>query len=384
MTPPDAPDEDGDELSIKGEIEDSSVPELLRSLLGSGETGILRFRNGEVAKSLSIHEGRIVYATSTNPDERLGESLLLRGKITARQYIEASRMIRPGRRLGTILVELEALDPDELVPAVDQQVREILLDLFHWTHGTYEMVMKDVDPSDVITMNIATEALILEGIRRCRSWSQILRGISSIDSVPHPTGNTEVLYKLELTEEEQEVLAHVNGRATVEQICQVSYLSNFETCRILWALQILGVVRREHAGEAARAGDVPLDRERELDLEGIVEKFNQMFGRVYAFLKGRIGDEVDVFMDDAMEQVSRQYGALFSGVDLKHYGRADFDQMLANVADLPPEQRKSLMVAGLNELVFVIQLGVRTKRGAQEEAVVSGIIKDGFKRLGAA
>ena len=77
------------------------------------------------------------------------------------------------------------------------------------------------------------------------------------------------------------------------------------------------------------------------------------------------------------------YGALFGGVDLKNYGRADFEQMLANVADLPPEQRKSLMIAALNELVFVIQLAVRTRHGAQEEAVVSGIIKDGLRRMGA-
>jgi hypothetical protein len=56
--------------------------------------------------------------------------------------------------------------------------------------------------------------------------------------------------------------------------------------------------------------------------------------------------------------------------------------MLANVADLPVEQRKSVMVAALNELVFVIQLSVRTRHGTQEEAVVSGIIKDGFRRLG--
>jgi len=42
------------------------------------------------------------------------------------------------------------------------------------------------------------------------------------------------------------------------------------------------------------------------------------------------------------------------------------------------------MVAGLNELVFVIQLAVRTRLGKQEEAVVSGIIKEGFRRLGAA
>jgi hypothetical protein len=42
------------------------------------------------------------------------------------------------------------------------------------------------------------------------------------------------------------------------------------------------------------------------------------------------------------------------------------------------------MVAGLNELVFVIQLAIRMNHGAQEEAVISGIIKDGFRRLGAA
>ena len=73
---------------------------------------------------------------------------------------------------------------------------------------------------------------------------------------------------------------------------------------------------------------------------------------------------------------------LFDGVDLKQYGRADFEQMLANVADLPPEQRKSLMVNALNELVYVIQLAVRTQLGVQEEAVVSGVIKDGLRRLG--
>jgi hypothetical protein len=109
-----------------------------------------------------------------------------------------------------------------------------------------------------------------------------------------------------------------------------------------------------------------------------------MFGRIFAFLKGRLGDGVYAFMDAALEEISRQYGALFGGVDLKQYGRADFEQMLANVADLPPEQRRSLMVAGLNELVFVLQLSVRTRCGKEEEAVVSGIIKDGFRRLGAA
>jgi hypothetical protein len=234
----------------------------------------------------------------------------------------------------------------------------------------------------MVTLNISTENLILEGIRRSRSWSRISRGIGDIENIYFPSGQTEILYKLDLTSEEQEVLAHVNGRASVEQICDVSYLSNYETCRTLWALYVLGVIRRGQSADAAAIGEGVLERERELDLEDIVEKFNQMFSRIYAFLKGRLGDSIDGFMDTCLEDVSRQYGTLFDGVDLKHYGRADFEQMLANVADLPADQRKSLMVAALNELVFVIQLAVRTRHGLQEEAVVSGIIKDGFRKLG--
>jgi hypothetical protein len=371
-----------EELTIRGEIETSSVPELLRSLLGSGETGILTLRRGDATKSIFIHQGRVVYAASNNADERLGESLVIRGKITARQFLEASKMIRPGRRLGGILVEMEALDPEDLMPSVEQQVHDILMELFDWTHGEYELVIKDMDPDQVLSLQISTENLILEGIRRSRSFSQVIRGIGDIDAVLVPTGTTEVRHKLDLTTEEQEVLSHVNGLATVEQICDVSYLSNFETCRILWALKVLGVIRRSGAEDVAAVGSNALEQQRELDLEAIVEKFNQMFGRIYHFLRGRLGDGVDAFMETCMEEVSRQYGALFDGVDLKTYGRADYEQMLANVADLPPEQRKSLMVAALNELVFVIQLAVRTRRGAQEEAVISGIIKDGLRRLG--
>lgn len=368
-----------DDLTLRGEIETSSVPELLRSFLASGETGILTFRQGDVAKSLYLQAGKVVYAASTNPDERLGEHLLVKGRITVRHYIEASKLIRPGRRLGTILVELEAIDSEELIAVVEQQVRDLLVDLMTWTHGEYELVMKAIDPATLVMVSIPLESIVLDGLRRSHAWSQISRGVGGIDAVPVRTGDgADVLYKLDLTEEEQELLARVNGAASIEQICAMSYLSNFETCRILWAFKVLGLIRvgQEADSEKVRA------RERELDLEDIVEKFNQMFARVYTFLQGRHGEGADEFMKAALDQVSTQYGALFDGVDLRNYGRADFEQMLANIADLPPDKRRSLMIDALNELVFAIQLAARERHGGQEAAVISGIIKDGLKRLG--
>jgi hypothetical protein len=375
------PEEEG--LTLRGRIEDTSVPELLRSVLGSGETGVLTFRHGDVTKSVYLHMGRVTYARSSDPDERLGETLLLRGKITIRQYIEASKLVGPGRRLGTILLELEALEPEDLVGALEHHVKEILLDVFHWRTGEYELVMTEPGADDVVAVNVSTESLILAGIRRIRAWSRVYEGIGGdVEAVPVPTGATEALLRLELTEEEQEILSHVNGRATIEQICQTSYLSNLETCKVLWALMVLGVVRRDQPGEAEARAEQAAEREQELDLEGVVEAFNQMLSRIYVFLQGRVGAEVDAFMDEALARVNVQFESLFYGVDLKQYGRADYDQLLANVADLPPTERRRLMLAGLNELVASIQLGIKQRHGAEEGAVVSGIIKEAYRRLG--
>jgi hypothetical protein len=377
------PDQEDEGLILSGRIEETSVPELLRSVLGSGETGVLTFRQGDVTKSVYLHMGRVTYARSSNPDERLGEDLLLRGKITIRDYIEASKLVAPGRRLGTILVELGALESEDLLGAVEHHVKEILLDVFSWSTGEYELVMTEPGAEDVVALNLSTEALILAGIRRIRSWSRIYAGTGGdLESVPVPTGNTDALLRIELSEEEQEILSQVNGRATIEQICQVSYLSNLETCRVLWAFMVLGVVRKGQPGEAAVRAEEAAEREEELDLEGVVERFNQMLSRIYVFLQGRVGGEVDAFMEEALGRVAGQYGSLFYGVDLKQYGRADYDQLLANVADLPPAERRQLILAGLNELVAAIQLGVKEHHGAQEEAVVSGIIKEAYRRLG--
>jgi len=376
---------DDEGLTLRGAIAETSVPELLRSVLTSGETGVLTFRKGDLTKSIHLHMGRIVYARSSDPDERLGEDLLLRGKITVRQYLEASKLIRQGRRLGTILVELGAIEPEDLLVSIEHHVRQILLEVFTWTDGEYELVMNEPGAEDVVALQFSSEGLILEGIRRTRAWSRIWRGAGGdLDAVPVQTDNQELLLKLELTEEEQEVLAHVNGRATVEQICQVSYLSNLETCRVLWALFVLGVLRRgapalSEAHEEGRA-----EREKELDVESIIERFNQMLNRIYSFLQGRIGEDVDKLMEEALAQIQSQYESLFYGVDLKQYGRADYDQMLANIADLPAGERRRLMLAGLNELVASIQLSVRQRLGQQEIAVVSGIIKDAYRRFGVA
>ena len=95
-------------------------------------------------------------------------------------------MIRPGRRLGAILVEMEAIESEELSPAVEHQVKDLLLDLFTWTQRRLRVRHEGRRPEAAWSLSISLENLILEGLRRSRSWSQILPRLGDIDVGPGP------------------------------------------------------------------------------------------------------------------------------------------------------------------------------------------------------
>ena len=81
------------------------------------------------------HGPRRLRALARTPTSASARTCCCAGRSPCRQYLEASRLIAPGRRLGTILVELGALEPEDLIGAIEHHVKEILLDVFTWTHG---------------------------------------------------------------------------------------------------------------------------------------------------------------------------------------------------------------------------------------------------------
>src|SRR5204863_6058548 len=105
----------------------------------AGFGGTLAVWHAGVVKTVDFQRGRVVFARSNNPDDRLGEFLLRKGVVSLRQYLESSRLIGPGKRQGAVLCELGAISTAELVRHVTEQVTEILYSLFTWTAGEYEL-----------------------------------------------------------------------------------------------------------------------------------------------------------------------------------------------------------------------------------------------------
>jgi len=239
-------------LKAEGSLVESDFPELVHVLYERSFTGSLILSHAGIGKSVTLEQGRLVFASSSDPDERLGELLLRRGRISLRDYFEAGRAIGPGKRLGAVLVERGVLGPKDLVKAVVDHTQEIIYSAFQWTEGRYRL-QEGQRSAEAITLNISTPDLIVEGIRRIDSWSRISRAVGGPDSpYERDPGYAAVASRMTLTDAQLEILTGMEGRQTLGAICDASILPSIEVCRALWAYRVIGLVYRRDAPAPAR------------------------------------------------------------------------------------------------------------------------------------
>jgi Domain of unknown function (DUF4388) len=173
-----------------------------------------------------------------------------------RSFLDATKNVRPGKRLGAILCESYAIDPEELVDGVRDQVRAIIISLFDVVKGTYELVLKNVDTHEMILVNASFEEIIFEGVKTVTSWSRISKGIGSLSGILLPAKEADrVLLNVNLKPEESHLFSLCEkGKFNLEEICGMSYTTNFETCRILWGFLLIGALEIQESPE--RSGEI--------------------------------------------------------------------------------------------------------------------------------
>jgi hypothetical protein len=231
-------------MKLQGSLAERDVPDLVQALHERRFTGKLTLTHMGVGRSVIVQEGRLVFGTSSDPDDRMGELLLRQGKITLRQYADASKAVGPGKRLGGILVEQGVLTPKELVKVVTDQSEHVIYRSFEVTEGQYR-IQEGIESAEAITLKISTPDIILEGIRRIESWSRIQRAVGGLEARYERAPDYESgIPSLTLSLEKLNLLVSLTGIADVETLCGESPLPDFEVCRTLWAYRVIGLVRR--------------------------------------------------------------------------------------------------------------------------------------------
>jgi hypothetical protein len=231
-------------MKTQGSLAEQDFPRLVQALYERRWTGVLTLTAAGAGKSVVVQDGRMVFASSSSRDERLGELMLRRGRITLRQLADAGKAMVPGKRLGTVLVEQGGLAPKDLMRSVVEHTQEIIYGAFLLTEGQYRLEQGG-DTKEAIKLNISTPDLILEGIRRIESWTRIDRAVGGLAAKFDRVADFEPMLRgVILAPEKLALLTFLTQARTVEQICDASALPDFEVCRTLWAYRVIGVVRR--------------------------------------------------------------------------------------------------------------------------------------------
>lgn len=227
-----------------GRLADHEFADVVSEVHERRWSGLLTLNHMGVEKGMRVQDGRLVFASSSSRDDRLGEVLLRKGRITLHQYVAAGRALGKGKRLGAVLVEQGALDARELVKAVVDQTQEIIYSAFQWTEGLYHLSDAG-QTAESIMLRLSTPDVILEGIRRVEAWSRIEKGVGGMEARYARADDYEhVLGQMTLSLEKLSLLTGLDDAQDLGTICRQSTLSHFEVCRTLWAYRVIGVVKR--------------------------------------------------------------------------------------------------------------------------------------------
>jgi hypothetical protein len=250
-------------VAIEGPLKELNIHDVFQLLDLGRKTGVLRV-NSELRQNAGVvqfERGAVIGAHITSNPHPLGAVLLRAGKLREEDLARARALQEGGdrRRLGEILVAIDAVSARELERCVRAQVEEVVFELMSWSEGYFSFVEGFADRAGIeAPVSIPTEALLMEAARRIDEWSRIESKVPHLGMVPRLRAPEDTGTPLDLVPFEWEVLAAVDGDRDLRAIADTLGRSDFDVARTIYGLTSAGVVMLEAAPPAAPAAVVPL------------------------------------------------------------------------------------------------------------------------------
>ena len=250
-------------FQYRGDLAEAGLAEILYSIDRFQVPGVIQAERDGVVKEVHLKEGRIVHASSSDVADSLGDFLLRAGRLSGEQYGQMMRLREESdRRLGGLLVEAGLLTPGAVHDAIRQQIEAIVWSLFYWDRGAVTFSIGDYPHGGGrLLIDLPMRQVILQGIRRAPNAKTLVARLGTKETVFAPAWDVETLIDLGLDGDEHALLCLVDGRRSLYEVCTDGPFSAAENAKVLYAFQVLRLIRRgameENAtGEPPREGPV--------------------------------------------------------------------------------------------------------------------------------
>jgi hypothetical protein len=238
---------------FNGELSETPLPKMLATVHRYGVPGVMTITNGEENKRVFFVDGDVIFASSSDRGESLGEHLLSQNRISKAQYrVSCDELKRsPHKRHGTVMVEMGFLKPEQLGVAVREQVQNILWSLFNWEHGEVVFNVGRFKDDEVYKIRIPTPRAILSGCKRIQDGRRATGRLGGRNVIYRTTPRPDHLASLRLEAQEQQLLGMVDGERTVVELCENGPLRPGLNARVLYAFVELQLIEAERTSSGA-------------------------------------------------------------------------------------------------------------------------------------
>lgn len=334
-------------------------------------TGIGLIKTDGTSKKLIFKKGLIVFAATTSKDERIGNFVVKRKKISSQTLDQLARDAKSqGTKLGRYLVEKKLLTSKALQEILTLQVQEILGGSFFWKKGLYYFVEKPVTEETIVSYTPLKGALIAAqrgfNFNRFRKHIPDNRIIFRLSPYVEETKD-RVMQKLNANEEF--ILSLIDGTRNIEQLIKFSAADEVSLMNILYRLSAMGLIRRtKEAGEYE-------DKEF-TEVSRILNVMFELYRLITVELLHEMGAKGEEIIQKALESLSAEHQIMFLNVPLEEPEKLDMNQILRNIASYFPAPKQRLMFMDAFRSLYLHILD-ETKK-----FLGAGLTKETIKKIG--
>jgi hypothetical protein len=244
------PPEPAARFRFEGDLAATPLPEVLETIHRYKVPGVLECNRDGWTRKLFILNGDVIFATSNNLSDSLGDFLLRKGRISKEQYDESVvRLKAEKKRQGVVLVEMGVISPKDLFSSVLEQVQEIVWDTFNWDHGSVAFTVGRYKDDELVKLNLPTRNVVIRGIQGVTDAKRLVSRMGSSWTVWEPTYEVPELTDLRLDDAEMKLLTLVDGKRTLVELTKEGPFPQAVNAKILYAFSVLRLIRRrENSG----------------------------------------------------------------------------------------------------------------------------------------
>lgn len=329
-------------MAIKGSLTEASLSDVIQLLAYSGKSGCLSVTDARNFGNIFIRDGKIIYATIINREQRLGDILVMKKLIdeeTMVRALEIQKSEKKKRRFGEILVDIGAISKEMLEKELKAQIEQVIFTLLTWETGYFNFEADLLPLAKEYTVQLSAQDILLEGARRIDEWKTIEGKMPPFETVLSRKADVAT-EEVSLTSNEKKILESVDGTRSIDDILKISEFDFFETCRIIYGLYSAGFFEKpEKPSESTKiTGD-------------ITEHKNLGF----AFYKTEMYDEAEREFTKMLEIESNNTEALFY-LGLIELRRGNYEAARQNLLKASEVERVPSIFTNLGYVCAKLQL----------------------------